>query len=173
MPSDDDRARLETALAAAQADIARLRTENAALAETFRTDPTEAGREALKRGAVSLAAARDRADAAKAALTLFNELGSEHGLLAEEGKVVGSIAVVVKAGATREERERTLGEALTEALTRTAADLGATLGAAPSRFARERPGRDAAGRTVFDVAGRVEGDVLLPAVSRAARNVRS
>jgi hypothetical protein len=47
------------------------------------------------------------------------------------------------------------------------------LSTVPSRYTRERPGRDAEGRTVLDVSGRAEGDLLVPAVSRASRNVRS
>ena len=173
MSSADDRARLEAALAAAEADVARLRADNATLAEAFRAEPTDDAREGLKRAAASLAAARDRVDAAQAALHVLDKTGSEHGLVAEDGKVIGSIAALVKPGVSREERERIIDEALTDALARAAVDLGAALGAAPARFVRERPGRDAEGRTIFDVAGRVEGDVLLPAVSRAAKTSRS
>ena len=173
MSSADDRARLEADLAAAEADVTRLRADNAALAEAFRAEPTDDGREGLKRAAASLHAARDKVDTAKAALHVLDKTGSEHGLVAEDGKVVGSIAVLMKPGISREERERALDEALTEPLSRAAVELGATLGTAPTRFARERPGRDAEGRTIFEVAGRVEGDVLLPAVSRAAKTART
>jgi hypothetical protein len=47
------------------------------------------------------------------------------------------------------------------------------LSATPSRYTRERPGRDAEGRTVLDVAGRVEGDLLTPAVGKGAKLRRS
>ena len=43
------------------------------------------------------------------------------------------------------------------------------LAAAPERFTRERPGRDAEGRTILDISARVEGDTLVPAVSKSAR----
>ena len=46
------------------------------------------------------------------------------------------------------------------------------LAAQPARYTKERPGRDAEGRTVLEVAGRVEGDRLVPAVSRASKNLR-
>ena len=167
-----ERARLAGELAAAEADIARLRAENAELAAAFREEPTDARKDALKRAATSLHAARDRADAARAALEVFDKTGSPHGLVAEGGRVVGSIAVQVKPGATREEREQAIEAALSEALARAAAELGVVLGARPERYTRERPGRDTEGRTVLEIAGRVEGDVLMPAVSRAAKNVR-
>jgi hypothetical protein len=165
----DARARLEAALIAAEAEVVRLRTENATLAEAFRAEPSDEGREGLKRAAASLASARDKVDAARAAIEVLDRTGSEHGLVASDGKVVGSIAVAIKPGTSREERERTLADALGAELGRAAEELGATLGASPERFVRERPGRDPEGRTVLDVAGRVEGDVLLPAVSRAAK----
>lgn len=159
------RTRLLAGLAAAEADVARLRRENAERAEAFRAEPGDAGREELKRGATSLAAARDRAEAAKVALLVFERTGGEHGLVAEEGRVIGSLALVLRPGITRAEREKALGEALGGPLHEAAAELGVLVATAPDRFVRERPGRDAEGRTVLDVIGRVEGDVLVPAVS--------
>jgi hypothetical protein len=164
--------RLQAEKQSAEADVLRVRAENDKLAEAFRAEPTEAARELLKRGALSLAAARDRLDAANVALAVFRKTGSPHGLVAEAGRVVGSIAVAVPPGAGREERARVIDLALAEPLAQAASDLGVVLGAAPERFVRERPGRDESSRTVLDVGGRVEGDVLLPAVSRAAKNLR-
>ena len=66
-------------VSAAEADVTRLRAENAKLAEAFRAEPTDDGREMLKRAAASLSAARDRMDAARATLAVFNKTGSEHG----------------------------------------------------------------------------------------------
>jgi hypothetical protein len=40
-------------------------------------------------------------------------------------------------------------------------------------YTKEKPGRDDEGRTVIEVAGRVEGDRLVPAVSRASKNMRT
>src|SRR5262245_54944979 len=141
MTSTDARARLDAALAGAEADVARLRAENTALAEAFRAEPTDERREGLKRAAASLSAVRDRVGAARAALATFEKTGSEHGLVAEEGKVVGSIAIAVAPGASREAREQAIETALGAELARAAAELGAALGAAPARFVRERPGR--------------------------------
>lgn len=156
-------------LAAAEADVARLRAENAKLADDFRADPTDEGRELLKRAAASLAAARDRVEAAKTASAIYEKTGSPYGLLAEEGRVVGAVGVLVPPGATSQERERAIDDVLSVELAEAAKELGVVLAAAPERFTRERPGRDAEGRTVLDVIGRVEGDRLVPAVSKSAR----
>ncbi|MCC6554386.1 MAG: hypothetical protein IT372_15500 [Polyangiaceae bacterium] len=163
--SSNDLARLEADVAAAEAEVARLREENARLSEAFRAEPTDDGRELLRRGAASLSAARDRVHAAKAALEVLRRSGSLHGLLAEEGRVVGTIAVAVPAGASSAERARLIEEALAGPLAEAARELGVVASAAAERYARERPGRDDEGRTVLDVAGRVEGDMLVPAAS--------
>jgi hypothetical protein len=171
--STDERARLEADVAAAEADVARLRAENADLAAAFRADPTDDNRELLKRGAASLASARDRLDAAQAALTVFEKTGSPHGLVAEGGKVTGTIAVLVQPGMSKQEREAAIERVLDASLDAAAEELGVVLAAKPSSYTRERPGRDAEGRTVLEVAGRVEGGRLVPAVSRAAKSLRS
>jgi len=170
--SADERARLEAAVAAADADIARLRAENADLAAAFRAEPTDNGRELLKRAAASLAAARDALDAASAALTVFDKTGSPYGLVAEDGKVTGTIGVKVGLGASAKDREDAIERELGARLDEAAQELGVVLAAQPARYTKERPGRDAEGRTVLEVAGRVEGDRLVPAVSRAAKNLR-
>jgi hypothetical protein len=171
--SAEEKARLEADVTAAEADVNRLRAENADHATAFRLDPSDAGRELLKRAAASLAAARDRLDAARATLAVFEKTGSPHGLVADAGKVTGTIAVAVKPGVSRKEREDAIEAELTDRLHEAAEELGVVLAANPASFTRERPGRDAEGRTVLEVAGRVEGDRLVPAVSRAAKNLRS
>jgi hypothetical protein len=163
---------LDADLAAAEAELNRLRAANAALAQAFRAEPTDTGRELLRRGAISLAAARDRADAAGAALEVFRRTGSPHGLFAEGGRLVGSIAVAIPAGASREQRDAAIDAVLGAELAEVARSLGAVLAASPVAYTKERPGRDAEGRTVLEVAGRIEGDVLAPAVSRSAKTGR-
>jgi hypothetical protein len=96
----------------------------------------------------------------------------EHGIIAKDGRVTGSIAVQIAPGTSHEARARAIDEALTEPLSNAAEELRVVLSAAPSRYTRERPGRDAEGRTVLDIGGRVEGDLLVPAVSRASQNMR-
>jgi hypothetical protein len=170
--SADERARLEAAVAAAEAAVTRLRAENAELAAAFRAEPTDDGRELLKRAAASLAAARDGLDAARAALTVFEKTGSPHGLVAEDGKVIGTIAVTVPPGASAQAREDAIEHELGARLDEAAEELGVVLAAQPAKYTKERPGRDEEGRTVLEVAGRVEGDRLVPAVSRAAKNLK-
>src|ERR1700750_2268196 len=106
--SADEKDRLQADLASAEADVARLRAENADLAAAFRAEPTDDGREQLKRAAASLSAARDRVGAARAALAVFEKTGSPHGLLADEGKVVGTVAVPIPPGASRQAREEAI-----------------------------------------------------------------
>ncbi len=171
--SVDEQARLAADVTAADAEVTRLRAENAELAAGFRAEPTEDGREVLKRAALSLAAARDRLEAARAVLAVFEKTGSVHGLVTAGGAVMGTVAVAVKPGATREEREAAIDEELSNKLDEAADELGVVLAAKPASYTKERPGRDAEGRTVLEVAGRVEGDRLVPAVSRASKNLRN
>ena len=166
-------AQLEIEVAAAEAEVLRLRGENTILADDFRADPTEARRELLRRAASSLSAARDAADSARAALTVFKKTGSAHGLVADKGKVTGTIALLIKPGIDREAREKLVDDALAGPLTEASSALGIVMAASPAKYTRERPGRDAEGRTVLEVAGRVEGDQLVPAISRAAKSLRN
>ncbi|WP_437543507.1 hypothetical protein WME95_34165 [Sorangium sp. So ce327] len=170
--SSIDLSQYEADVAAAEAEVTRIREANAELAEKYRGVPAEDAREILRRGAASLAAARDRCEAARVALKLAQTTGSPHGLLAKDGVVAGSVAVVIPAGSSSGERARLVEEALSAELTGAARDLGVVLAAPADRYTRERPGRDAEGRTILDVSGHVEGDLLMPAVSKAAKNAR-
>lgn len=159
----------EAELSAAEAELSRLRAENQALAEEFRKDPTEDAKEGLRRAAASLSAARDRVDAARARVELARRTGSPYGVIAVSGRVTGTIAVDLPPGISRAEREKKIDEALGSALHDAASELGLVVSAAPSRYARERPGRDAEGKTVLDVVGRAEGDLLVPGLVRNSR----
>ncbi|MBK8251945.1 MAG: hypothetical protein IPK82_04680 [Polyangiaceae bacterium] len=159
----------EAELRAAEEDVSRLRAQNAELANDFRTEPTEDKKEGLRRAAQSLSAARDRVEAAKARLEMVKKTGSPYGVVALAGRVVGTVAVLLNPGTSRAEREKQLDLALAEPLAAAAEELGLVISASPSRFVRERPGRDADGKTVFDVAGRAEGDVLVPGNARSVR----
>lgn len=171
--SSIDLSRYEADLAAAQAEVRRIREENAKLANALRGEPKGASRERLRRGAASLAAAKERVQAARVALQIARETGSPYGLLARDGRVVGTMAVAIPNGTPSAERSRLIDAALATELTSAARALGVVLAAPAERYTRERPGRDAEGRTLLDVAGRVEGDLLMPAVSKAAKNART
>jgi len=163
---------LETEVEAAEAEVSRLRREHAELARDLRLDPNDEGREALSTLAATLAAARARAEEARTALEVYAKKGSVYGLVQDKDRVVGRIGVAVKAGVNRSEREQAIDEALSLALTEAADELGVVLTAVPMKYTRELPGRDAEGRTVLEVIGRVEGDRLVPAVSRKAQKRR-
>ncbi|WP_437955704.1 hypothetical protein WME76_29960 [Sorangium sp. So ce119] len=170
--SSIDLSQYEADVAAAEAEVTRIREENALVAEEYRGDPSQDAHEVLRRGAASLAAARERLEAARVALKLAQKTGSPHGLLAQGGVVSGSVAVAIPPGTPSAERARIVEEALAAELTGAARELGVVLAAPTERYTRERPGRDAEGRTILDVSGHVEGDVLMPAVSRAAKSAR-
>ena len=159
----------EAELSAAEGELLRLRAENQAIADDFRRDPSEDAKEVLRRGAASLAAAKDRVDAARARVTLAKRTGSPYGVLAEKGHVFGAIAVTLPPGVSRADREKAIDAALTDKLTEAAKELGLIVSAAPSRYVRERPGRDADGNTVLDIVGRAEGDLLVPGNVRNSR----
>jgi hypothetical protein len=171
--SEDEKARLEAEVTAAREAIDLLRAENAELAEAFRADPSDAGRELLKRAAARLASARDGLDAARASLAVFEKTGSPHGLIADEGRVTGTVAVLVKPGTSQKDRAAAIEAEIGARLDEAAQELGVVLTAAPANYTKERPGRDPEGRTVLEVAGRVEGDRLVPAVSRAAKQMKN
>jgi hypothetical protein len=166
----DVKAELDAELARAEEEVTRTREANSKLADAFRADPSEGNRAHLKRGAAALAVARDAVEAAKAVLAVFAKTGSRHGLVADNGQVFGTIAVLIPPGTTRADREKRIDDALTTKLAAIADELGVVLGTAPSAYTKERPGRDGEGHTVFDVSGRVEGDVLVPFLSKAAKN---
>ena len=156
---------LRAELAEAEASMRRVRAENAELAEQFRTEPTEDLRELLKRGALSLASLRDRVEQTQARIDIVEKTGSEPGVVAVGGRVVGRVAVPIPPGVSSRERAALVDDAVGPELARVADELGVTLSTAHEKFTRELPGRDAEGRTLLEVGGRVEGDLLFPALS--------
>jgi hypothetical protein len=160
--TDDVRKELEAQKNAAEAEVLRLRAEHKKLVEG-------AGRSEQRKASAAREAARERLEAATDALRVFDKTGSEHGLVAERDRVFGTVAVKLAPGITQDARVHAIDDALSEQLIAAAGELSVVLSAAPSRYTRERPGRDAEGRTVLEVAGRVEGDLLTPAVSRGAK----
>lgn len=86
----------------------------------------------------------------------------------EGERVVGSVLALVAPGTKAAERDRLLDRVLRAPLDEAASALQAVLVAAPCSYARARPGKDAAGRTCFDVGARVEGERLVPDLPRAS-----
>ena len=83
--------------------------------------------------------------------------------------VEGELALEIAPGTLAPARDRALDEALSGPLTERAAQLASVLAAAPHRYARPTPGKDAEGRTHFVVRGRVEGEYLVPDLQREKR----
>ncbi|AKT38292.1 hypothetical protein [Chondromyces crocatus] len=162
-------ARLEADLAEAQATVKRLDEEHAEIGVQLREEPGEQGRAERRRVAAEREEARSRVQSAQTGLTLLRLQGSPFGLIAEDEGVLGMIAVTVPKGTSTAQREKIIAEDLVEQLTSAARSLGVVLGASADRYTRERRGRDSAGRTVLDVLGRIEGDLLVPAVSQSRK----
>lgn len=74
----------------------------------------------------------------------------------------GELALELPPGTTASVRDKAIDGLLNERLVDEAGKLDLAIAASPSRFAHPRNGKDAQGRTVFDLRGRVEGDRLLP-----------
>ncbi len=81
--------------------------------------------------------------------------------------VVGEVAIEVGPATLAGERDRLLDQVLTGPLADLAKELDTILAAAPHRYARPNPGKDANGLTRFTVRARVEGDRLVPDVKGA------
>ncbi len=147
---------VRAAVKAAEAELSRVR---AARAEA---DPNASSPERVARATEDL-------ERARIAAWVFEATGDVHGLVVRDTDVLGSVPVEIPPGTGQEARAKLVDDAVGGPLGDRASELGAILAAAPSRFTRERPGRDAEGRTILDVRARLEGDRLVPAVSKASR----
>jgi hypothetical protein len=85
-------------------------------------------------------------------------------LQVQRTSVQGEVALVVPPGTPAAEQDRLLLQALNGPLSDAVREMGVVLAAAPRKYARPLPGKDAEGRTRFFVAGRVEGEALVPAL---------
>src|SRR5436190_21713160 len=83
-------------------------------------------------------------------------------LTLDRDRLTGELAVDLPPGTPADQRDRILAALLGDRLDALAADAGVTLAAGSSAFAFVQPGKDDAGRTRFQLRGRVEGDRLLP-----------
>ena len=83
-------------------------------------------------------------------------------VVVEERGVRGEVLLNVLPGTKADARDRVLDALLATPLADAADALGAVLAAAPSAYAFPQPGKDEAGRTRFEVRGRVEAERLIP-----------
>ncbi len=76
--------------------------------------------------------------------------------------VVGEIAIEIGPATLAAERDRALDAALATPLSDIALEHDSVLAAAPNKYARAVPGKDANGLTRFKVRARLEGGRLVP-----------
>lgn len=144
----NDPAELKKALQEARKEKARLNREGEA---------TEDIRARIK----SLEAALDAEETSRAIAEAPTE-GVGTAVVLRGDDVIGVVAVSIPPGSSKDARASAIDDALTPHLARLAEEASLVLAADAHSFARERPGRDAEGRTVLDVRGRVEGDRIVP-----------
>lgn len=160
----DVRDKLQADVFAAEAEVERLRQAKTERKEAAERDVSSEERTARKQLSSELNKARGRLDDARSVLERFDKSGQQHAVVVQGDRVAGSIAVHVPPGSSHEMRAQLVDETLADPLAKAVEELGVVLAAAPSRYVRERAGRDTEGRTVLDVEGVVEGDLLVPAV---------
>ncbi|HMY17857.1 MAG TPA: hypothetical protein PKA58_16150 [Polyangium sp.] len=162
------RDKLAAEVRAIEAEIELLREAKAKRKDAADRDVSEEERTERKQLSTALNKARGRLDQARALLERYEKSGREHAIVVQGDRIKGTIAVRIPPGGSSEQRLQLLEDALTEQMAAAVDELGVVLAAAPVKYVRERPGRDAEGQTIFDVDGLVEGDFLVPAV-RAAK----
>lgn len=160
----DLRNKLEADVKVAEAEVEQLRQAKAERKDVADRDVSEEERAARKQLSAALNKARGRVEDLRALLERFDKSGQEHAVVVQGMRATGSIAVRIPPGTSHQARMQIVDDALSEPLAAAASELGVVLAAAPSKYVRERSGRDAEGRTILDVDGRAEGDLLVPAV---------
>jgi len=163
------RDKLENEIQASEAEITRLREERATRKDLADREVSEEERAVRKQLSMALNKARGRLEAAQELLARFDKSGQEHAIVALGKRVAGTLAVRVPPGSSQETRLQIIEDALAEPLEAAISELGVVLAAGPSKYVRERTGRDAEGRTVLEVEGVVEGDLLVPALRQARK----
>ncbi len=78
--------------------------------------------------------------------------------------VTGEVTLEIGPATLATERDRALDAVLSGPLSDLAQEHDSVLAAAPHRFARATPGKDANGLTIFKVRARLEGGRLIPNV---------
>lgn len=164
----DFRDKLAHEVQAAEAEIERLREERGTRKDFADREVSDEERAVRKQLSMAINKARGRLEQAQEVLARFDKSGQEHAVVALGNRVAGTLAVHVPPGTSHEARLQIIEDALAEPLAAAVLELSVVLAATPSKYVRERMGRDSEGRTVLDVEGVVEGDLLVPAL----RNVR-
>jgi len=157
---------LQQSLKEARAELARLRrAHRGALASTTKEAISEA---------------HARCDRLLLELNIVRTTGERYGVLVEEELLQGILAVDLEPNTSQQHRHERVIHVVSEALAAKAEELGVSLTASPDRFARP-PRRDPSqpseskgtgSRLVVEVAGRIEGDYLVPALSRRSKRRR-
>lgn len=157
---------LQQSLKEARAEVARLRRAN-------RGGIAPGAKEAI-------AEAHARCDHLLLELNIVRTTGQRYGVLIEEDLLQGILAVDIEAGTSQRHRHDMVIEAVSEALSAKAAELGIAMTASPDRFARppRREASDASqpkspgSRLIVEVTARIEGDYLVPISRRTKKRAR-
>ncbi len=87
-------------------------------------------------------------------------------LFVKGGTVKGEVAIAIPPGTLAAECDRVIAKSLANILTDAANKLGVVLAAPSNKYARPLPGKNAEGKTRYEISGRVEGGALLPAFNQ-------
>ncbi len=147
-----------------------LRAAKAAL-DDARKAKAAASREGAETGTAraNVEALEFRVFEAERAHRIAERNGGELGVAIMGSEIVGLVAIRLAPGTGSDARAHAIDDVLATDLDDCARELGGVLAASPNRYARERPGRDAEGRTVLEVRGRLEGDRVVPAIAPKRR----
>lgn len=154
---------LQQSLKQARADLAQLRRAN-------RGGVTPSTKEAI-------AEAHARSERLLLELNIVRATGQRYGVFIDDDLLQGILAVDLEPGTSQQHRHSEVVEAVNRALSAKAEELGLIMTASPDRFARP-PRRDAAladqpksagSRLLVEVSARIEGDYLVPAISRKSK----
>ncbi len=160
----DLRDKLEHDVQAAEEEIQRLRDERGTRKDFADREVSDEERAVRKQLSMAINKARGRLEEAQELLARFDKSGQEHAVVVMGNRVTGTLAIRVPPGTSHEARLQIIEDALAEPLAAAVLELSVVLAATLSKYVRERTGRDAEGRTVLEVEGVVEGDLLVPAL---------
>lgn len=152
-----------------QQSLKEARAEVALLRRAHRGNTTASTKQAIEE-------AHARSERLLLELNIVRATGERYGVYVEDDLLQGILAVDLEPGTSQQHRHAVVVEAVNQALTARADELGLILTASPDRFARP-PRRDPSvdvpktqgSRLLVEVTGRIEGDYLVPAISRKSK----